>query len=591
MPRHPSRPAIGSRNLDATEVARHVVDLLRGRLRFEQAILYVWEPGSGMLRALNDTKPPALPVKDGEGLIGRCFHERRSLWVEDYRAWGDRLDQPLARSVGSALAVPLLTGAGALGVLAVSSRRPGTFAKGDLGVLRRLAGEITPAVEAACFAAQQDVQARIFGALQELAAAASGTSDPRLLGRRAIDKAAALLGVETAFIWIWDADEERLRPLTHNHDDERLQGRSAARGEGAIGQAFDGCRPLVVNDYENWSGRQGWATAGNVGALVVVPLLVGERPIGVIGALTQHRSRQFGPEDVALIGLLGAQVAPALEAARLLEQTQAQVSGLEALQELAVLAAGVGEAAKLAQLAVNRCAPLLACDLAQVRVVDAARGGMRLVAVKAGWPWSGSEVTPADVGVLGEAFRTGAPARRPDPVQPVGVAEWAAAAGIRAALAVPLIVGDRVIGGLAVGRKQETPFSTAQVRLLALLAAQIAPALDAAERRRQDEQRRRVVEAARALAAAASGMLEPAAVARLAVDRMCELLNAQSAALAWTDRRTGELQSLADNQPQPPAVAAAGASAGEPTRAASRSWSGTLGGAPGRDPPTSPTPP
>ena len=48
---------------------------------------------------------------------------------------------------------------------------------------------------------------------------------------------------------------------------------------------------------------------------IAVPLVVDDRPIGVIGLWTYTR-RRFSQDDVALLSLFAAQVAPALEAAR-----------------------------------------------------------------------------------------------------------------------------------------------------------------------------------------------------------------------------------------------------------------------------------
>src|SRR5581483_9472042 len=67
-----------------------------------------------------------------------------------------------------------------------------------------------------------------------------------------------------------------------------------------------------------------------------------------------------------------------------------------------------------------------------------------------------------------------------------------AAAGVRASASVPVMVSDRVLGGLMVGAYSRRHFSAAQIEVLALLAAQVGPAIEAAhlvaeaERRRQE---------------------------------------------------------------------------------------------------------
>src|SRR5438132_2721804 len=58
----------------------------------------------------------------------------------------------------------------------------------------------------------------------------------------------------------------------------------------------------------------------------------------------------------------------------------------------------------------------------------------------------------------------------------------------------------------------------------------------------------RALAALHELAVAASGVLEPTALAKLAVDRACDLLGVDGSALYWWVSSTGLLHSLADNR-------------------------------------------
>jgi len=51
-----------------------------------------------------------------------------------------------------------------------------------------------------------------------------------------------------------------------------------------------------------------------VAALAAVPLVVGDRPAGSI-AVWSYQRRRFDPEDIQLLALFAAQVAPAIESA------------------------------------------------------------------------------------------------------------------------------------------------------------------------------------------------------------------------------------------------------------------------------------
>lgn len=108
--------------------------------------------------------------------------------------------------------------------------------------------------------------------------------------------------------------------------------------------------------------------------------------------------------------------------------------------------------------------------------------------------------------------------------------KWAQAQGIRAAAAVPLVVGDRALGVLSAMRRVDSPFSPEDLRLLTLFANQAAIAVDNA--RLYEEQR----QAARHLEATVEARTEElrAANARLqeAVQRAEEAFRTRSRFLA-----------------------------------------------------------
>lgn len=73
--------------------------------------------------------------------------------------------------------------------------------------------------------------------------------------------------------------------------------------------------------------------------------------------------------------------------------------------------------------------------------------------------------------------------------------KWAQAKGIKAAAAVPLVVGDRVLGVLSAMRRVDTPFSPDDLRLLTLFAGQAAIAVENARLYERNRQAARHLEA------------------------------------------------------------------------------------------------
>ncbi len=153
-------------------------------------------------------------------------------------------------------------------------------------------------------------------ALHELAVAASGALEPEALAKLAVDQACAVLGVDGAALYWWSAGTGRLHALADNRWYQAPAPRSVKPGQGVAGLAFEGVAPVVIEDYPSWEGAVPWALANGVQGAVGIPLLARGRPVGAMAVLT-HTRRRFSAEDLRLLSLLAAQVAPSLEAARL----------------------------------------------------------------------------------------------------------------------------------------------------------------------------------------------------------------------------------------------------------------------------------
>src|SRR6185312_4844697 len=103
---------------------------------------------------------------------------------------------------------------------------------------------------------------------------------------------------------------------------------------------------------------------------------------------------------------------------------------------------------------------------------------------------SGAPLRPGE-GVAGQAFVQRRPVLVADyPRQPERLA-WAVERGTCVAAAVPLIVGTRAIGVLAVRRHRPEPYTLEQAEVLTLLAAFVAPALEAARLHAESDHQRR----------------------------------------------------------------------------------------------------
>jgi len=471
-----------------------------------------------------------------------AFQERRAVLIEDYESWPGAVSESVVKGIKSIIAVPLLNGEQAVGAMVVATYSARRFTRQDAEVLAGYAAQVAPALEAARLAAEREIQLRVFRTLQELAQAASGNHSPAELGRVAVDRARELLGVDSGFLYLFDSEDGMIRALSEN--DPRGPGNHALKpGEGVVGRAFVDQLPVVANDYAASPDALAWALERGQASVMAVPLMVVDRPIGALGVQSTV-ARVFTPEDVALLLLLAAQVGPAMEAARLLKEREGQVRELRAVHEVAVAASGVFDAEALAKLTVDHARDLLGVDSAVLRLWDPADGRLRLLATNDDHPGQRALTTSSEQGALGRAFQESRPVIIDHYSRSDAALRWAAAEGVQTAMAVPLLVGHRPVGGIAVATYQPHHYTAAQVRMLTLLAAQVAPALEAARLTDERQAQQETMRALHQLAADASGLLDPAMIAQLAVAKATEVLHGDKAVFVWLEPSTGVLSSL-----------------------------------------------
>jgi diguanylate cyclase (GGDEF)-like protein/PAS domain S-box-containing protein len=380
------------------------------------------------------------------------------------------------RSDGSSgLAIPLKATEETIGAVLAWNEAGRRFPADDVQLLWQLAAQIAPTLAAARLAAESDWRARTFAALHEVSVAAGGLFEPARLAGLAVDKARDLMDAESSALVWWDPVEGGLSLLADNTGDAGVSVLAPA-DSGAVRRAFRSHQPCVIADYPLPSTAEGSGAEVAIRSVAAVPLLAGERSLGALvvrSRLTGH----FDDERMRGLTLLATQVAPALQAAGLLAERERQASAQAALRELAVAAGGVLEPSQLAQLAVERAISLFEVDRAALYWWDRESG--QLVSLAASGP-AGSKRLRVGQGAAGAAYQRGAPVLVEDYRAWEAGTLWAKHRGFQSALAVPLMVNDVAVGAVSAYSLRRRKFSNDDAALLSLLAAQVAPAVEAA---------------------------------------------------------------------------------------------------------------
>jgi DNA-binding CsgD family transcriptional regulator len=152
-------------------------------------------------------------------------------------------------------------------------------------------------------------------ALCDLALTASEPSPMDVLARRTVDLVREVLGADGGSLFMWRDRSARLEPIMANDPGwDRRAIRTFRPGQGVTGAAYERGRPLIIRDYESSRHAVPTAVAQGLKSGIAVPLKIGRRSVGVLSARS-FRHLPWSQQDVRLLSLMAAVMAPALESA------------------------------------------------------------------------------------------------------------------------------------------------------------------------------------------------------------------------------------------------------------------------------------
>lgn len=215
---------------------------------------------------------------------------------------------------------------------------------------------------------------------------------------------------------------------------------------------------------------------------------------------------------------------------------QRQARRLRAAAELAAAVAAVADLAQLYQQVAERAAALFGAEWATVRVYDDATQRLILRANAGPKPRVAEPALAPGHGTSGVAFATGQPVLTNDYAQFSPAWPATLAAGMRAGIAVPLRVRERIVGTLAVGTRQAMCYDADDLAVLDLFGRIVATAIERLEAQAQAERRAARLRALHEVALTLAQETDPEKVLRLVVARARGLVDADRAtAWLWSD--------------------------------------------------------
>ncbi len=360
-----------------------------------------------------------------------------------------------------------------------------------------------------------------------------------------------------AEITIWDPDEGQLIPyryLSVPGSERRVEGTEERYplGGGYSGYVAEKREPVLVADVDSYREIRPLIDRGKFPfhSYVGYPLVMGGELIGTLD-LTSLDKDAFSENDVEILKLFAGQAAIALHNALLYRDEKRRALELSSLANLTQAVSSIRNSKELFARLAQGISPLLDVNIAGFLVYDDAH--RKLIAQN---PFIGvpphfvdlyqleiASDSPADIIWRAQetliAFNAGEDPQLID----MGLDHHCRAAGIKTTVLLPLKIGGRSLGYLqAANKRDDTPFTHDDVRLLSIIAGQAAPIIENADLVQQSIQRALRAEALRRIATLSASEADLDEILKYSVLELARLLKADAAAIFFLDESIGELQ-------------------------------------------------
>lgn len=286
-----------------------------------------------------DRENQPLPVSTG--LEWAIIQSQGALNADDYLTACRQNDlTPNEKGVYAWLGVPLNSGADTIGTMSLSSRdSTESYTEEQRNLLQAIADQAAGAIVKARLLQETEQRAHQLATLNEIGQSLTSTLELKPLLNKILSSAAHILDCEAGSLFLMDEQtgelvfEVVIGPVAND-----LLGKRLPPGKGVVGRAVDTRRSIIANDVrrsKEWFEQTDVQTGFKTQDLLVVPMMVKDRLIGVIELVNKRNGQPFGASDQELLITFTSQATIAIENARLYTLTDQALA--ERVEELSVM--------------------------------------------------------------------------------------------------------------------------------------------------------------------------------------------------------------------------------------------------------------
>jgi PAS domain S-box-containing protein len=454
---------------------------------------------------------PSGKIPRGQGISGKVADSGKPFITNDAARYLSEQSIEVERYYQAAFAsVPMMAGERVMGVLNICDLKDGAaITDHDLILLSIMANQAAIAVSNARLHVNLQRRVDNLAVINEVGRALSATLDAEALLSTIVETSAQLLDCDYATIFLLDPQNRRFASrMSYGYEMEKAKNLRSAYGESLVGSVAETGKALIIPDTS--TEPRLLPRPAEIGSMLMVPLITRDKVVGVLTAERREKGG-FDTTDQLLLSTLADQAVIAIENARLYEEITRSAQELEKkveerTEELAELVKeltaerdhvetlyritrDLGISLDLDRVLIQALALIneaVGVEHGSIMLLDHETGNLIYrAALGRDKPLPrGGKITGfgKGVGLAGWVLEH----RQPVIIEDVAKDErWIVRPEqervSKSALAVPLIVGEDVLGALLLHHPQPGYFTETHLKLVSATASQVAASINNAE--------------------------------------------------------------------------------------------------------------
>ncbi|MCJ7434276.1 MAG: GAF domain-containing protein, partial [Anaerolineales bacterium] len=399
------------------------------------------------------------------------------------------------KAIHSYIGIPLLAGTELVGALEVGQTGGGSFSQHDLNLLNLVAGQAGAAIRNSALYEEQQRRAFELAGLANLTQAFAAIQDAQDLFTHLVESVAPLFDADIVGFLLYDEEKHILQGQVpfHGLPPHIVEiYRTSIPAAGDAEQLIVSQQPiltLAASQDEKWRtlGFTDIAIAASLRDSALIPLTSAGRMLGYFQVSHHHHGpASFSPDELRLMNIVATQAAAIIDNALLIQQARSRALRSEALRRIASLSVSSATLDEILKFSMQELANLFQADMGAIFLLGDKHGELRLHRDST---WNVSDeiansfpkisvddpefrltVSGSKHPFLAARLTTDhrlAPLYRP----------LAGTLQMESSIVVPLIVRDRSIGELMLGKRKADFYNAFDLQVVSTAAGQLASAV------------------------------------------------------------------------------------------------------------------